>query len=231
MSPTPPKQEIAPDSFEKFDDFEAYRKTLTESMRRADEILGMHRRGLTKKEREKLKDELPILVQTLRQLLEAQLESNGIIAKLDRSDGSYDNASVDNKLRIQLGKLRDMSIELNRMIGTRTVRKVSAWITEDLPNWFSVRWEQAKDNMKHLLKGVAVVGGLSAGGAILGYSLATGGFVPGVTLLGQHLAQLASWVGTNVPIAYAATSGAITSLWKRITGEGMAPVAAAPAGA
>jgi hypothetical protein len=124
-----------------------------------------------------------------------------------------------------------MSIELNRMIGTRTVRKVSAWITEDLPNWFSVRWEQAKDNMKHLLKGVAVVGGLSAGGAILGYSLATGGFVPGVTLLGQHLAQLASWVGTNVPIAYAATSGAITSLWKRITGEGMAPVAAAPAGA
>lgn len=231
MSPTPPKQEIVrPDTFEKFDDFDAYRKTLTESMRRADEILGMQSRGLTKIEREKLKEELPMLVQTLRQLLEAQLESNGVIAKLDRADGSYDNASIDNKLRIQLAKLRDMSIDLNRMLGTRTARKVSAWMTEDLPNWFSIKWEQAKDNLKQFLKGAAVVGGLTAGGAILAYSLATGGFVSGVTLLGQHLSTLASWIGTQSAALGTIIADKAGPLWKRITSKVM-PSAAPPAAA
>ncbi len=145
MSPTPPKQEVPKEKgLSLFDDFESYRRTLKDVMARADEIIAMKERGLKPEEIKQLKTELPHVVSALRELLEAQLDRNAEISKLDRADGSYDNADLDDKLRIQLKQLRNLNTDVSRMFTTRTVRKVSAWFNEDLPNWFSVKWEQAK---------------------------------------------------------------------------------------
>jgi hypothetical protein len=227
MSPTPPKQEVPKDKgLEVFDDFESYRRTLKETMARADEIIAMRERGLTPEETKQLKTELPHVVASLRQLLEVQLDRNADISKLDRADGSYDNADIDEKLRIQLKQLRNLNTDLSRMFTTKTVRKVSAWFHEDLPNWFSIKWEQTKDNLRQFLKTAAVVGGLTAGGVITGYAIANGGLIPGIGVLGEHLKLIGAYLGSATAPALASVSTSLTALWHRITGKGGTAVAA-----
>lgn len=187
-TPHTPEQQEKP--FEQFNDLQSYNETLRKTMNRAAEIIAMNKRGLSDAERAALKNELPILVQTLRHLLKTQLDSNGLIARTDKADGSYDNADVDNKLRQQLGALRDLNTDVNRMVGTKTVRKLTGMITEDLPNWFGVKWEQVKDNLKQALKAVAVFGGLTAAGLLGGYSLYAGSLSGGASMLGNHLSKV-----------------------------------------
>jgi len=192
---TPEQQQENP--FEQFNDLQSYNETLRKAMNRATEIIAMNKRGFSDGERKVLKTELPVLVQTLRHLLKTQLDQNGLIAKTDKADGSYDNADVDNRLRQQLGALRNINTDVNRMIGTKTVRKLSGMITEDLPNWFNVKWEQVKDNLKYALKAVAVFGGLTAAGLLGGYALYNGSFTAGASMLGQHLSTVGGYLATG----------------------------------
>jgi hypothetical protein len=191
-----PPQAPASNPLEEFDDLHAYNESLQKTLRRADEIVAMQRRGLTEQERKALKTELPALVRTLRHLLKVQMDPSGTIVKADLEDGSYDNADTDNQLRSRLGTLRNLDVRLNRMFGTRTIRNLSSTFTEDLPNWFGVKWRQAKDNLKHLLKTTAVVGGISAAGLLAGYGLYHGSLTQGATVLGQHAGVAGSAIGS-----------------------------------
>jgi hypothetical protein len=181
------------DSFEEFDDFEAYQRVLRETMARADALIEKHGSGAALTPAEKR--ELPVVVGKLRQLLAQQLKWNGKIAKLDREDGSYDNAHLDNQLRRQLKALRNMDTNLNRLWGTRTVRKIRSWFAEDVPNWFGVTWAKAKDNLKHLAKTAGIVVGIGALGTVGGYALAYGGVGPGLEAMSRHFAPVGEAAG------------------------------------
>ncbi|MDO8649197.1 MAG: hypothetical protein Q7R81_05445 [Candidatus Peregrinibacteria bacterium] len=196
-----------------FDDYKSYQEMLKKTMDRADEILAMQERGMTPAEQKLAARELPSIVAALRQLLDAQMEKNGMIAEIDMADGSYDNADIDDKLRIQLGKLRNMNTDMHRRFGSRTERKVQAWFREDIRNWFGVKWRQFKDNMKHFLITAGVVGGLTAGGVIGGYALYHGGLLAGLGALKGHLGILSKWVGAGIPVAGSYMSGAWNTLF------------------
>ena len=193
------------DPLDPSDDYRSHGSELRERMARARFLIAsMNRRELTEAE----KEELPQLTTDLRRLLRVQLAWNGRIARLDAEDGSYDNAEIDNALRLQMARLRDKNIDLRRMWGTRTVRKVSAWLFEDLPNWMTVKWRQLKDNLWQFTK-VAAVAGLVGGGAALGgYALAYGGLGAGLSAMGQHLSKY----------AIAPALGGLGSLWGKIWG-------------
>ncbi len=229
--PTVPPQEIPKESaFANFDDFEAYQRTLEKTMNRAQELIDTDLSTLDPAQKKKLELELPRITASLRQLLRAQMEHNSILAEIDRADGSYDNATLDNQLRQQLGQLRDKSIDLNKMWGTRTVRKISAWITEDLPNWFNVKTSQAIDTLKQFLKGAAVVGGLTTATVIGGYAIANGGILPGLSILGEHLNVVGAYLGPKLASAgdilgtgAASVSTSLAALWNRILGKAPKP--------
>jgi hypothetical protein len=213
MSPNP--LEVPPEHhFEQFNDLQSYNNVLQRTMQRAEEIIALKQRGLTEAEREALKVELPILVRTLRHLLNTQLDHNGVIAKTDAADGSYDNADVDERLRQQLTALRNLNTDVSRMFGTRTIRKISSAFTEDLPNWFGIKWREAKDNLKHVLKTTAIVGGLTAAGLLGGYALYNGGIVSGASMLGSHLQTVGGYIATGASAAWAGLS----ALKRRIFG-------------
>ena len=194
MTPTE-RIERAPDPFEDSDDFEAHSRSLESTMRRADELIARGEAGtLTPREQQ----ELPRVVGRLRQLLRIQLDRNGRISRLDMADGSYDNATTDDLLRSQVGALRDMDIAHNRMWGTRTIRKVTGWLTEDVPNWFSVKSGQVWDNLKQFLKVAGVAGALTTGGYALYGHLAGGGAMQGLGLMGQHIGRAGGAIGRGV---------------------------------
>lgn len=178
-----------------FDDVAAHSKLLKDTMARAKQIITLYRRGFTRDEKKSMKTEIPKLAGELRQLLFAQLQKEGAIYKLDRSDDSYDNVFIDDELRKQLATLRNIHINLNTLIGTRTVRKLSAFIVEDIPNLFTVKWRQLKDNLWQLGKSGVLAIGVGGAAAVAGYSLAQGGIVPGMTVLGEHLSTVgaAAW--------------------------------------
>ncbi len=193
----PSNIELSERSLKLFDDLHSYNEVLKKTMVRASEILEMKRRGLSAAEKKALKVELPIIVRTLRLLLKTQLEQNGEIAKLDVADGSYDNANLDKTLLRQLSSLRTMDVEMNRLIGTKTVRNISGTFNEDLPYWFGIKWREAKDNLKNVLKTAGVVGGLSAAGLLGGYALYHGGLIVGAGVLGKHLGVVGSYLASG----------------------------------
>lgn len=184
-----------------FDDIAAHSKILKETMARAKQIITYSKRGFSKEERKHMRAEIPKLVLELRQLLVAQLQKEGAIHQLDRSDDSYDNVYIDNELRKQLAALRNIHTNLNTMIGTRTVRKLTAFIVEDIPNWFTVKWRQLKDNVYQLSKTTALATGAIGATAVAGYSIANGGIGPGLTFLGQDLRIAGSFISDAVKMA------------------------------
>lgn len=176
----------------KFDDFKAFNETMKSTLKEASVIIGAYHRGFTKEEKIRFKKELPQIVARIRQLLEAQLEEGGSIRELDMDDGSYDNKDLDLALMRQLQTLRNLNTDLNSMIGTRMIRKLTAFISEDIPNWMTIRWRQLKDNTSHLLKTGAIVGGVGGAVALAGYSTAgalfmKGGVGAGLETLGTHI--------------------------------------------
>lgn len=186
-----------------FDDIQAYSATLEKTFKEANDIIAGCQRGFTPAEKKKYKKELPELVGRLRQLIEAQLQKGGGIQSLDLADGSYDNVHTDHMLRRQLMALRNLNIDINTMIGTRTVRKLSGFLREDLPNWFHVTWMQVKDNLKQLAKTTALYGGAGTATALAGYATygalaLDGGAMAGVGLLGSHLYSAGSAVASGV---------------------------------
>ena len=203
-----------------FDDIKAHSETLEKTFKQASDIIAACHRGFTPAEKKKFKKELPEIVGRLRQLLEAQLQKGGGIQSLDLADGSYDNVHTDHMLRKQLATLRNLNIDLNTMIGTRTVRKLTGFLREDLPNWFSVTWMQAKDNLKQLAKTGALYGGIGAVAATGGYAAygalaLPGGALAGVGLLGSHLSYVPGAVynaGSAVASGVSYISGKIGGL-------------------
>ena len=191
-------------STEHSEDVRAHSRLLTTTIKEADDIIAAHARGSTPEMRKKWKEKLPDITNRLRRLLRTQLDRKGMINKLDVGDGSYDNAGIDNALRSHITSVRNLNTNLNRLIGTRTVRKISGFITEDIPNFFTVKWRQLKDNAKQLLTAGALYGGVGGAAMIGGYTLATGDVMSGAALLGKH----ASIVGSHL----AATSTEVGSL-------------------
>jgi hypothetical protein len=202
---TPEPIEKPRDRFRDADDFESYQRTLDATMKRADDLIA---RGKANTLSAAEKKELPRVVSKLRELLAIQMDWNGKIAKVDREDGSYDNATIDNQLRVQLRQLRNLDISHNRLWGTRLIRKITSWFSEDVPNWFGVKLEQVKDNLKQVLKVVGVAGALTAGGyATYGY-FAGGGAIKGLGLFAEHIGA-----------AGAGIAGGIGYLWNKLRGK------------
>lgn len=203
-----------------FDDIQGRSVVLKETVKKASDIISAHHRGFTSAEVKKYKKELPEIVTHLRQLIEAQLQPGGGIKTLDLADGSYDNVQTDLALIRQRMALRNLDVDLNRMIGTRTMRKITGFIREDFPDWFSIRWNQAKDNAKQLLKTGALYGGIGAATAVAGYATygalmpGAGGALAGVGLLGSHL----SYVPSAIYNAGATVAGGISYISGKIGG-------------
>ncbi len=178
-----------------FDDISAHTRVLKETMDSAHEVIAKCRqRGLSKKELLKNKKLLPELKGKLKQLLISHLEKMGSIRQLDLEDGSYDNVFIDDELRKLLAEVRNLNTDFNSLIGTRTIRKLTGFIVEDIPYWFTVKWRQLKDNMKQLFKAGALYGSLGSLAAIGGYSIATGDVYSGTALLGKHLGIVGSHI-------------------------------------
>ncbi len=162
----------APDQLESAEEYANYERSTNEAIAAAEVMIQAAQNGTLTPQQ---KEELPRLVGRLRQRLAVQMDWNGRIAQLDMDDGSYDNATTDNKLRIQLARLRNLDYEVNSMWGTRTIRKVFSWFGEDMPNWISIKFRQVADSVKQFLK----VGGVAAAG-VGGYYLGSSVYgVPG----------------------------------------------------
>jgi hypothetical protein len=189
---SPSNIETAPEAgFQSFDDWRSYGEELEESLKRGVEILDATEKGeLTDAQ----KEQLPILVNDLRQLLEARLEANSRIAQIDTEDGTYNNAANDNKIRILLSTLRNLDIDMRYSFLTRSSRKFVAWFSEDLPNWFTVKIREVKDSLKHVAYTVAVPVALAGAATIAGYSIANGGFLAGMATLGSHISTAWKWM-------------------------------------
>ncbi len=184
------------------DDLHQHQEMLARTMTRARELIDRYNRG--GEERTKLlaelrqTDGLSEILQTLRQLRDSELDKHGLLRSLDAADGSYDRRGTHRQLNTLIGNIRNLDIDLNRMWGTRMVRKISAWFGESMPNWFSVEWRAFKDNSKHFLTSAAVVGAAGAGLTVGGYALANGGLAPGLQALGGHLSQGTSFLGAQL---------------------------------
>ena len=135
--------------------------------------------------------------------------------QLDRADGSYDNANIDRKINAQISWLSNLNISLNRMFGTRTARKVMGFFTRTMPNWIGVEWKSFKDNAKHALIAAGTIGAAGAALTIGGYSLAYGGFMPGMSALGTHLTPAL----TAVQAGLASAGGAAIAGWNWLSGS------------
>ena len=179
-----------------FDDVAAHTKELRESMERADEIIALAHRGITKEQGEKLREEIPNLNIRLRQLIASQFDPKGAIRTLDMEDGSYDNVYIDRALRRQISALRNLHIKKFTTFGTRSIRKLTGFLSEDIQNWFTIEWRNIKNELYQLTKTGALVGSLGAAGLIGGYSLAAGGYMPGMEILGEHLAVASSYASS-----------------------------------
>lgn len=217
MSASPKEREPQP-GLAASDDIHAHQERLVKNMDKAAELITEYEKGGDAREallkRLTGTEELPILIQSLTQLRDSQLEQNGLIMGMDLADGSYDNATIDRKLNRQINWLSDLNISLNRMFGTRTARKVMGFFTRTMPNWIGVEWTAFKDNAKHVLIAAGTIG---AAGAVLtagGYALAYGGLTPGLAALGTHLTPALSAVQAGL----AATSGAAAAGWQWLFG-------------
>lgn len=196
------------------DDIHKHQEVLGKAMTEAEEILERYSRAHGDRTaliaELKRTDKLSSLLQTLRQLRDAELDKHGLLYEMDKSDGSYDRRGTHRRLNGLITNLRGLDINLNRMYGTRMVRKISAWFGETLPKWLTVEWRAFKDDAKHFLRTAGVVGLAGAGLTVGGYALAYGGFTPGFSALGGHLGQAGSY---------------IASQWGRLFGKGAPPVA------
>jgi len=189
---TPTNIETAPESgFESFDDWHSYGEELKESLRHGATMLEAAAQGTLTDEQ---KEGLPILVNDLRQLLEARLQANGRIAQIDAEDGTYNNAANDNRIRILLSKLRNLDIDMRYSFVTRTSRKIVAWFSEDIPNWFTVKIREVKDSLKHVAYSVGVPIALAGAATVAGYAIANGGFGAGLVKMGEHISSAWSWL-------------------------------------
>lgn len=178
------------------DDIAAHDKLLADMTERASKILLEVKAGnLTPKRRSELKIEMPKVADLLRQLLLSYLQKDGALRQIDLDDGSYDAHAIENRLRIQIASLRNKHISMNTLLGTRTIRKLTGFIREDIPNFFTVKWRQIKDNVKQLAKTGLLVGALATAGAVGGYSYALG-FGPGMAMLGSHLGIVGNAIST-----------------------------------
>lgn len=175
-----PRTPVSPESlekaresaFESSDDRRAHQEELSATMKHADEFIAKGKEGKKFSEQEKV--ELSQLVQRLESLLDAQLDKTSIIARMDLSDGSYDNAPVDLKLRRLLAQCRQINIGLNHWFGVRLFKRVSGW-THDFMNLLRIRWRQAKDYLKAGFYTVAIPTAVAAAGVAGWYMYQQGG--------------------------------------------------------
>jgi hypothetical protein len=168
-----------------FDDLNAHRERLDRVTKRAAEIItAAEDDSITDQQRA----EIPVLLADLELLLKAQMDYSGIIAQIDRKDGSYDNAPVDEQLRMLIRQIRNYNVELNHWFGTKTTRKILGW-AHDLPKWFTIRWRQAVDYLKQASITVGTAGTLAGLGVVAGYSIYHGGLGAGLSALGSHVSS------------------------------------------
>ena len=217
--PTSPQEHEPQAGLGASDDVHAHQERLGKNMDKAAEIIAEYEKGGDAREallkRLTGSEELPILIQSLTQLRDSQLEQNGLIMDMDLADGSYDNATVDRKLNHQINWLSDLNISLNRMFGTRTARKVMGFFTRTMPNWIGVEWTAFKDNAKHVLMAAGVIGAAGAAVTVGGYALAYGGIAPGLSALGTHLTPALTYVQAGL----AAAGGAAAATWDWLSGK------------
>lgn len=171
-----------------FDDLRAHIENMQAAMLRADEIIAAADKGdptaalppaqralPEKAKKQALAAELAVLTGQLKAAVDSQLQRGGTIARIDLSDGSYDNASIDNRLRILYSRIRNMKMDLGGWFSFKRTRKFFAWMGQDVPNWFNVKSRQVVDGAKQALKLAGVVGTVAAAG-YGGYLLYNGGW-------------------------------------------------------
>jgi hypothetical protein len=118
---------------------------------------------------------------------------------MDLSDGSYDNAPVDLKLRSLLAQCRQINIGVNHWFGVKLFKRVSGW-THDFINLLRIRWRQVKDYLRAGLYTVAIPAAIAGVGVGGWYMYKQGGFLKGLSALGGDLGDLGK------------------KLWKKIAG-------------
>jgi len=201
------------------DDIHAHQERLSKNMDKATELIAEYEKGGDAREallkRLTGTEELPILIQSLTQLRDSQLEQNGLIMGMDLADGSYDNATIDRKINSQISWLSNLNISLNRMFGTRTARKVMGFFMRTMPNWMGVEWNAFKDNAKHVLIAAGTIGAAGAALTVGGYVLVYGGLTPSITALGTHLTPAL----TAVQASLAAAGGTAAAGWNWLMGS------------
>ena len=176
-------REMESTGLEVFDDLGKHREMLDKAIKQADGIISRYEQGAVT---DKDKQELPILLSNLEFLLNAELDHLGAIYKVDMDDGSYDNAGIDEKLRVLIRYVRNLNIELNGWYGTKTAKKILGWV-HDVPKWFTIRWRQVKDYAKHVLFWAGLAGlGVAAGYGFYGWYTGKG-VMGGLSLMWDHL--------------------------------------------
>jgi hypothetical protein len=209
MSPAGRERPPARNSFDDSNETESHMRMLDRVTGEADMLIEKGRLGtLTARDKQRL----PIVTHQLRALLETQLDPGSPIALRDAADGSYDNATTDLRISELLARTRKLDFQHNQLWGTRTIRNASAYVTEDLPNWFGVRWRQVKDVFWQFAKIAGVAGLLTAGGyGAYGY-LSGQGFGKGLALFGDHAMKASNWISGGI-------GGGVSSLWNWMTGR------------
>ncbi len=172
--------------FARSDDVRAHEERVEFAIKRAEALEEAYAtRELTASE----KAELPRVATRLRRLFKLQMGAT--IADLNKDNSADDEVTTDDKLRIHLRRIRNMHIDMNKMWGTHSIRKVSMWLKEDIPNWFGVTTRKFWDNTKFLLKTAGVVAAGSTLALAGGYAAAGWyggeGALAGLGTLGQHL--------------------------------------------
>lgn len=197
-----PSQHPADREFELSDEARAHFGAIRESLARADALWEIHQtRPLTDQE----KKELPLLASELQRLYRLQTGSP-IIAGFNRHVAADILIQTDDQLRINLRRIRNLNIDLNKQWGTRSARKIYSWFEEDIWNWYGITKRKFVDNGKFLLKaaGMAAVGtvaaaagtaGLVAGGYALAGWAGGEGAMAGLGLLGQHAGIATTAIG------------------------------------
>lgn len=183
----PPDRDIPPRDihFDQAMGMRSHNEMMAIALRRADELIAAHhQRGLTPTE----EAELPQVANALRQVLNTQLGAR--VRGVDLTNGAYENAPVDNLIRIRITQIRDLNIDLTRSWLTRMPRKIIGWFNEDIFNWFRVKPREYWDNTKHFLYNAGMVAAgataVIAGGYMLAGAIGGEGAFAGLGTLGRH---------------------------------------------
>lgn len=115
-----------------------------------------------------LRARVETLSNSLKSAVGDQLGKDGTIARLDLSDGDYDNVDIDTILRQNNSRMRNIKIDLGRWYQFKRVRKFKAMLTEDIPNWFRQKKRSAYDKLGGVAKlaGVGALAAASVGGLV-----------------------------------------------------------------